>query len=180
MTDQTTSIATCPQCGSAEVSGEMASFYVPLTDEGDMDGEWLDYESCTELTDNRSCQKCGHMWDESNPTADEDDPIPDGCTDEETKTTQYRTAARTKNCNRWQTSISRASRIRERGMEAKYWFDSNTGEVCETPFYIGNMPRGWIPCDRIAYLRARIMRDADELRFLGVPEAIPTTAEQPE
>ena len=63
-------------------------------------------------------------------------------------------------------------------MEIKYWFNANAGEVCETPFYIKGMPGGWIPCDRISYLRARIMLDADELRSLDAAEAIPALAEQ--
>ena len=58
-------------------------------------------------------------------------------------------------------------------METRYWFDSRSGEVCETPFYITDMPAAWIPCDRIQYLRARMLRDAEELRSLDCPEAVP-------
>jgi len=52
----------CPNCGGARISGLMAAFWVTLTDDETMDGKWSDYESCTEIGDERLCADCGHEW----------------------------------------------------------------------------------------------------------------------
>ena len=52
----------CPECGSGEVSRLMQAFWVTVTADGGLEGEWSDYESCTELGDERLCRCCGHEW----------------------------------------------------------------------------------------------------------------------
>ena len=53
----------CPKCGSADLSGLMASFYVKLDGAGSPVGSWEDWESDTELTGRRLCDSCGCEFD---------------------------------------------------------------------------------------------------------------------
>lgn len=52
----------CPQCGSTKLSGLMAAFWVSLTPEETLDGQWSDYEGCTEIGEERLCSDCGHEF----------------------------------------------------------------------------------------------------------------------
>jgi hypothetical protein len=54
----------CPKCGSNRVSGLVASFWVGLDVEGQIEGEMVDVRSETELTEKRSCRKCHHEWED--------------------------------------------------------------------------------------------------------------------
>ena len=42
----------------------MQSFWVRLDSDGAMVGQWRDYESCTEVGDERMCDKCQHEFTE--------------------------------------------------------------------------------------------------------------------
>ena len=52
----------CPGCGSAELGGQMAAFWVPLDKDGVPTGEWIDWERETELGPKRCCYECGFEW----------------------------------------------------------------------------------------------------------------------
>ncbi len=51
-------MARCPSCGSTDLSGLMEAFWVPLGEDGEPDGEWVDWESSTEVGDKRLCGRC--------------------------------------------------------------------------------------------------------------------------
>lgn len=54
---------TCPECGSNNISGLMASFWVKLDPDGEtMAGNWNDYESATEIGPERMCSDCGEEF----------------------------------------------------------------------------------------------------------------------
>lgn len=55
----------CPNCGNTQVSGLMASFFVPLDQDGEPDGDWNDWNGESELTPTRTCHKCDHEWESS-------------------------------------------------------------------------------------------------------------------
>lgn len=40
----------------------MQSFFVPITEDGDMEGEWIDYQSETEIGEERICYDCDHEF----------------------------------------------------------------------------------------------------------------------
>lgn len=54
--------STCPQCGGCNVSGLMASFWVPLGADGEPDGQWNDWSDYTELSERRMCRDCNEEW----------------------------------------------------------------------------------------------------------------------
>lgn len=54
----------CPKCGSQEVSGLVGSFYAPIDRDGELEGQWSDYQSSTELTGEKMCRKCDHEWED--------------------------------------------------------------------------------------------------------------------
>lgn len=62
----------CPDCGKPEVSGLMASFWVPVRDSA-IDGDWSDYSSNTELTSERMCRNCNFRWNEDDCCCDDTD-----------------------------------------------------------------------------------------------------------
>lgn len=53
----------CPKCGSHNISGLMAAFWVSLNRDGEMSGQWRDYEESTEIGPERLCKDCGHEFD---------------------------------------------------------------------------------------------------------------------
>jgi len=52
----------CPKCGSAKIAGLMAAFWVSLASDETMEGQWSDYESATEIGDERLCSECSHEF----------------------------------------------------------------------------------------------------------------------
>jgi len=56
-------VGRCPQCGSANIAGLVASFFALLDDSGQLLDDWRSLESETELTPQRNCADCGHDWE---------------------------------------------------------------------------------------------------------------------
>ena len=52
----------CPECGSEDVLGSIAAFWVGLDKNGEAVGDWNDWQGNTELSDERHCNDCGHEW----------------------------------------------------------------------------------------------------------------------
>lgn len=52
----------CPKCGSTHIAGLMESFWVPLAADGSPDGQWIDWQSETEVGEKRLCYDCEHEW----------------------------------------------------------------------------------------------------------------------
>ena len=52
----------CPNCGSHNIAGLMASFWAVL-ENNEPKCQWRDLHSETELTEKRNCSDCGHEWD---------------------------------------------------------------------------------------------------------------------
>jgi hypothetical protein len=57
-------VGQCPKCGSRNIAGLIAAFWVRLDKDGQPKDQWRDCESETELTEKRSCGECGHEWDD--------------------------------------------------------------------------------------------------------------------
>lgn len=53
----------CPKCGSTEVSGLMEAFWVMLDQDDQPEGQWQDWEGCTEIGDKRMCTECEHEFE---------------------------------------------------------------------------------------------------------------------
>lgn len=53
----------CPDCGSTKCAGLMAAFFVSLNSDGDPEGQWIDWQSNTELGPMRMCSECGQEWE---------------------------------------------------------------------------------------------------------------------
>ena len=54
----------CPKCGSANICGLMSSFFVALMEDGvTPSGEWNDWSSESEMTENRICCDCDYEFE---------------------------------------------------------------------------------------------------------------------
>lgn len=53
----------CPSCGSKNIVGKMAAFWVALGEDGEPKDRWEEMQSETELTSHRECGDCFHEWD---------------------------------------------------------------------------------------------------------------------
>ncbi len=52
----------CPKCGSKEVSGLYEGFWVELDEDGEIVGDWGEYDGCSDVGPKRHCRGCGHEW----------------------------------------------------------------------------------------------------------------------
>jgi len=64
----------CPNCGSDQIGGLMAAFFVPIDQEGEMIGQWREYQSETAIGTVRLCYGCEHEWDGDAEEEEGDDP----------------------------------------------------------------------------------------------------------
>ena len=53
----------CPKCGSTELLGLFAAFWVKLDSAGEPIGQWRDWQSETEITEKRTCLRCDHEFE---------------------------------------------------------------------------------------------------------------------
>lgn len=56
----------CPKCGSNDIAGLIPSFWVPLCEDGMPEGQWRDWESNTQLSEQRQCSSCFYEWSADN------------------------------------------------------------------------------------------------------------------
>lgn len=52
----------CPKCGSTKICGLMAAFWVRVTADGGLIGQFSDYSSDTEIGPERMCTECEHEF----------------------------------------------------------------------------------------------------------------------
>jgi hypothetical protein len=65
--------APCKKCGSEDIGGLYASFWVPLTPNGAATLDWHQCEAETFIGHARLCYSCGHQWgDEEDQWGDEE------------------------------------------------------------------------------------------------------------
>lgn len=53
----------CPKCKSTHLGGLMESFWVPLKEDGEPDGDWEDWSAETEVGEKRMCYDCEHEFE---------------------------------------------------------------------------------------------------------------------